>query len=209
MAFVLFVILPVLALFVSPPSTLMLGRWMTGQRVERHAVPLARMGRFIPQMVLVAEDARFCLHSGVDWQEMSKVINDTSGPRRGASTLPMQTAKNLYLWPGRSYVRKALEIPLAYGLSALWSKRRMLEIYLNMAEWGEGIFGVEAAAQHYFHTSSDRLTRQQVAQLITALPDPLHRNAAKPTHRHLALARALMARVGREPHVMKCIERRE
>jgi monofunctional biosynthetic peptidoglycan transglycosylase len=203
--FFLLGVLPALAWFVAPPSTLMWGRWLTGQAVERHAVPLERMGR-IPQMVIAAEDARFCQHRGVDWVEMQKVVAATTmdGPARGASTIPMQTAKNLYLWPGRSYVRKGLEIPLAYWLSAVWSKRRMLEIYLNMAEWGDGIFGVEAAARRYFRKPASQLSRMEAALLITTLPDPLDRNPMRPGSGHRAMAAALTARAVREGTVDAC-----
>lgn len=205
--FLLLGVLPVLAWFVAPPSTLMWGRWLSGKSVERHALPLVRMGH-VPQMVIAAEDARFCLHRGVDWVEMHKVVASTTldGPARGASTIPMQLAKNLYLWPGRSYLRKGLEIPLAYWLSAVWSKRRMLEIYLNMAEWGEGIFGIEAAARHYFRKSAARLSRREAALLITTLPDPLDRNPARPSPGHRALATALATRASREGAVDACVK---
>lgn len=206
--FFLLGVLPGLAWFVAPPSTLMWARWLSGQPVERHALPLEKMGRIIPAMVIAAEDARFCQHRGVDWTEMGKVVAATGldGPARGASTIPMQTAKNLYLWNGRSYIRKGLEIPLAYWLSLTWSKRRMLEIYLNMAEWDAGIFGVEAAARHYFHRPASELTREQAALLITALPDPLGRNPAKPGPGHHALAAALAARFAREGANEACLK---
>jgi monofunctional biosynthetic peptidoglycan transglycosylase len=196
-AFFLLGVLPGLAWFVAPPSTLMWARWLSGQSVERYALPLEEMGSLLPAMTITAEDARYCQHRGVDWAEMGKVVaaTDRDGPARGASTIPMQTAKNLYLWHGRSYLRKGLEIPLAYWLSAVWSKRRMLEIYLNMAEWGEGVFGVEAAAQQYFGRSASELTKEQAALLITALPDPLRRNPARPSPAHRALAAALRARM--------------
>ena len=207
-AFFLLGVLPILAWFVAPPSTLMWARWLSDQPVERHAIPMEKMGRFIPQMVLAAEDARYCQHAGVDWAEMGKVVASTGmdGPARGASTIPMQTAKNLYLWHGRSYVRKGLEIPLAYWLSLTWSKRQMLEIYLNMAEWGDGIFGVESAARHYFNKHASELTREQVALLITTLPDPLRRNPAKPGPAHRAMAAALTRRALREGGVDDCLE---
>lgn len=200
-------VLPALAWFVAPPSTLMWARWLRGQPVERYAIPMGKMGKFIPQMVLVAEDARYCLHAGVDWAEMGKVVASTGmdGPARGASTIPMQTAKNLYLWHGRSYVRKGLEIPLAYWLSQTWSKRRMLEVYLNMAEWGDGIFGIETAARYYFGKSASLLTQGQVALLITALPDPLRRNPAKPGPGHRGMAAALAQRSMREGGVDECL----
>lgn len=205
--FVGFVILPILAWFVAPPSTLMLGRWVIGEPVRREAVKLERMGRIIPRLLLIAEDTRFCIHAGVDWQEMSKVLarSGKEGPKRGASTLPMQVAKNLYLWPGRSYVRKGLEIPIAYWLSAVWSKRQMLEVYLNIAEWGDGIFGIESAAQYYFHRATSELSQNQAALLITALPDPVHRNPARAGKGHRALAARLLSRAMHETIDAGCL----
>ena len=108
--------------------------------------------------VIAAEDQRFCSHRGVDWIELNSVLEDEDGPSRGASTLTMQTAKNVFLWPGRSYLRKALEIPLALAIDLAWPKQRVIEVYLNVAEWGEGLFGAEAAAQRYFSKPAARLT---------------------------------------------------
>lgn len=125
---------------VDPPSTLMLWRWLTGARVVRQVVPLEQMGPYLPVAVMVAEDARFCTHHGVDFRELRDVIDNADDPSemRGVSTIPQQTVKNLFLWPGRSYVRKALEMPLALWFDLVLSKRRILEIYLNIAEWGAG-----------------------------------------------------------------------
>ena len=102
---------------------------------------------FLSAAVVVAEDARFCSHGGVDWSALQEALDDEDGPSRGASTITMQTTKNLFLWPSRSYVRKALEIPIAAALNLAWPKRRVLEVYLNVAEWGEGLYGAEAAAR--------------------------------------------------------------
>src|SRR4029077_5538845 len=106
--------------------------------------------------VIASEDARFCRHDGVDWGELRAVLRarGKNGPSRGASTITMQTAKNLFLWPGRSSVRKGVEIAMALVLDKAWSKAHTMEIYLNIAEWGDGLFGVEAAAQRYFHKSA-------------------------------------------------------
>jgi len=177
--------------FVMPPSTLMLWRYVTGQKVERTVVPLNRVSPHLITAVLASEDARFCLHRGVDWDALRGVIDKSGaqGPSRGASTIPMQTAKNLFLWPSRSVIRKGIEIPLALGLDLVWPKRRILEIYLNIAEWGEGIFGVEAAAHTYFHKSAADLDRREAALLATALPNPFLRNPALPRGRHQRLAR--------------------
>ncbi len=162
-------------------------------------MPLERISGFLRATVIVSEDARFCHHHGVDWGALREVVDrpGANGPTRGASTIPMQTAKNLLLWPSRSYVRKAIEIPLALLIDLAWSKRRILEVYLNLAEWGKGVFGVEAAARHYFHKSADRLDAREAALLATSLPNPSHRNAGRPSRRHLWLAARVMAKAQR------------
>jgi monofunctional biosynthetic peptidoglycan transglycosylase len=193
---------------VTPVSTLMIGRWITGASVERTYVPLARISPHLAAAVIASEDARFCLHHGVDWGALNGVIKKAGkrGPSRGASTIPMQTAKNLFLWPGRSVVRKGLEIPLALAIDAAWPKRRLLEIYLNIAEWGDGIFGAEAAARFYFKKSAHDLTSQEAALLATALPNPHLRDPGQPHRGHAVLARNLMARVGEGGVPLQCVE---
>ena len=183
----LFLVLPYLIAplywLVDPVSTLMLGRWVTGQRVERSAVALERMGPYLPAMVMVAEDGRFCGHYGVDFQEIKEALDDADpgGEIRGASTITQQTVKNLFLWPGRSYVRKALEMPLAMWFDLIFSKRRILEIYLNIAEWGpDGEFGAQAAARRAFDKPAATLTPHEAALLAAALPNPLVRDPRRP-----------------------------
>jgi monofunctional biosynthetic peptidoglycan transglycosylase len=179
---VVFIGLAMLYSRIHPPSMLMLGRWVKGQPVERVWVPLDDVSRNLIAAVVTSEDGRFCSHHGVDWIEMRNAIEeDEDGPSRGASTITMQTVKNLFLWNSRSFVRKALEIPLALTLDRLWSKRRILETYLNIAEWGEGIFGVEAAAHAYFGKSAKQIDQREAALLATALPNPKLRNPAHPT----------------------------
>lgn len=165
---------------IPPVSTLMLGRWLTFQTAERDWVPLERISPHIQRAVIGSEDAKFCDHHGVDWEALRKVMEeaDEDGPSRGASTIPMQVAKNLFLSPHRSYFRKAIEIPTALYLDAIWPKTRMMEIYLNIAEWGVGIFGIEAASQHYFNKSAANLTKQEAALLAATLPYPTKRNPA-------------------------------
>jgi monofunctional biosynthetic peptidoglycan transglycosylase len=186
-------------LVVPPVSTLMLSRWLSGQGAERTYVPLSAISRQLPAAVIASEDARFCQHGGVDWSALHEVISDEDGPSRGASTIPMQVAKNLFLWPSRSYVRKALEIPLALVLDLIWSKRRMIEIYLNIAEWGEGTFGAEAAARRHFGKSARELTRREAALLAASLPNPLVRNPGRPSVRLRALAGRVQARMEGTP----------
>jgi monofunctional biosynthetic peptidoglycan transglycosylase len=169
---------------VPPVSTLMLARWVTFQPVDRRFVPYQRIAPVVAASVIGSEDAQFCRHHGVDWDALRVVIadaDDEGGPSRGASTIAMQTAKNLFLWPGRSYIRKGLEIPLALMLDFVWSKQQLLTVYLNIAEWGDGVFGIEAAAQRYFRRPAAQLTAHQAALLAAALPNPILRDTAKPT----------------------------
>jgi monofunctional biosynthetic peptidoglycan transglycosylase len=175
---------------VPPVSTLMLARWVTFRGVERTYVPLARISPLLAAAVVTSEDAQFCRHHGVDWGALNEVISeaDEDGPSRGASTITMQTAKNLFLWPQRSTIRKGLEIPLALVLDRAWGKRRVLEVYLNIAEWGRGLFGAEAAARRYFHKSAADLTQREASLLATALPNPILRDPSRPKRRQLVLA---------------------
>lgn len=198
-----FVALSLLYIAVTPPSTIMLARWATLQPVERSVVPLERISPHLQLMVVASEDGQFCAHRGVDWNELVFVME--SGESRGASTIPMQTAKNLFLWPQRSYVRKALEIPVAMWIDLVWSKRRMLEIYLNVAEWDEGVFGAEAAARHYFNKSAADLTCREAALLATALPAPKSRNPGSPSAGHARLADRLAARAARSGWIVACL----
>ena len=140
---------------------------LKGGTIRQTWVPLDRMSRQLPLAVIASEDGRFCMHWGVDWGAVREAIKEGGGLRglRGASTIPMQTVKNLYLWSGRSYVRKALEVPLAYVMSLFWPKERVMEVYLNVAQFGPGIFGAEAASRHYFHKSAADLTRGEAILL--------------------------------------------
>ena len=188
---------------VPPVSTLMLGRWLTLQPVERDYVDLDAISPNLQLAVMTSEDGRFCEHNGVDWDMLRAVVEaaDEDGPSRGASTIPMQAAKNLFLWPSRSYVRKGLELPVALYLDLIWSKPRMMENYLNIVEWGEGVFGAEAAARRYFGKPAKDLSRREAALLATALPNPLVRNPARPSARHRTLAARLVVRMERAaPH---------
>lgn len=199
------VALTLIATAITPVSTLMIGRWATLQPVNRTVVPLEAMSPHLPRMVIASEDARFCRHAGVDFDELFKVIE--AGAPRGASTIPMQTAKNVFLWPERSYVRKAIEIPLALWIDLVWGKRRVLEVYLNVAELGEGIFGVEAAARAHFGKSAAELTRREAALLATALPNPKARDPGRPGSGHRRLAENLMGRENGSGDIFGCLER--
>lgn len=179
----------------------MLGRWLSGQTVDRSWVGLEAIAPALPAAVIASEDARFCQHGGVDWTALNEVLEEAEegGPSRGASTIAMQVAKNLFLWPGRSYLRKALEMPIALGLDLVWSKRRLIEIYLNVAEWGEGVFGAEAAARRHFRKSARDLTRGEAALLASALPNPIERNPSRPSARQRRAAATIAARVPDTP----------
>jgi monofunctional biosynthetic peptidoglycan transglycosylase len=192
---------------VPPVSTLMLSRWVTSRGVERTYVPLARISPRLIAAVLISEDALFCRHHGVDWGALNEVINeaDEDGPSRGASTITMQTAKNLFLWPQRSAIRKGLEIPLAVLLDRAWGKKRVIEVYLNIAEWGPGIFGAEAAARHYFHKSAADLSQREASLLATALPNPILRDPSRPKRRQAVLAAINAGRVVGAAGYLDCV----
>src|SRR3954447_22575679 len=169
---------------VDPVSTLMLWRRATGTRVERTWVPLAAIAPTLPRAVMAAEDARFCIHHGIDFGELRAAFEDADdfSDMRGGSTIAQQTAKNLFLWPGRSIVRKVLEFPLALWLDLVLGKRRMMEVYLNIAEWGpDGEFGAEAGARHAFGKSTKDLSAREAALLAAILPNPAVRSAARPS----------------------------
>jgi monofunctional glycosyltransferase len=168
---------------VTPVSTLMLARWLTGRDVVRTYVPIDRLAPTLPLAVLVAEDDRFCSHHGIDWQEIQVAIREADDitTARGGSTITQQTAKNLFLWPGRSFVRKGLEFPLALWIDLVLPKRRIMEIYLNIAQWGPGgEFGAEAGARFAFGKSAADLDRREAALLAAILPDPVRRSARRP-----------------------------
>ena len=179
---------------VPPVSTLMLWSGLTGQGMQRNWTPIENIAPALVNSVVMTEDGQYCSHSGVDWNALNDVLDREGGPSRGASTIAMQTVKNLFLWPSRSYIRKGLEIPLAYYADLVLSKRRLMEIYLNIAEWGPGLFGAEAAAQHYFKKPASKLTAREAALLTAALPNPITRNPAKPTRYLQKRARTIQAR---------------
>ena len=166
--------------FVNPPGGFyMLGEYRRTGAIERTWVPMADIAPVMARAAVAAEDANFCRHWGFDMNEIRRAIE--SGGTRGASTITQQTVKNVYLWHTRSWRRKALEAVMTPMVEAVWSKRRILEVYLNMAEFDDGVFGIEAAAAHYFGTSAANLTETQAARLAAVLPSPKTRSAANPT----------------------------
>ena len=165
-----------------PFSNLMIFRLFKGNGLSKDWVSFSEMSKQLPRAVLASEDQRFCSHHGVDWIEFQDAMdNGDEGPSRGASTISMQVAKNMFLWDGRSVIRKGLEMPLAYYMDGILTKRRMMEIYLNIVEWGPGIYGAEAAAQHHFGKPAAKLSAREAALLAAVLPNPIKRDAGHPS----------------------------
>jgi monofunctional biosynthetic peptidoglycan transglycosylase len=169
--------------FVPPPITyLMVERMFEGRGFERRWRPIREMSPTLTRSVIAAEDAKFCEHHGFDFDAMQKAMahNESSSRIRGGSTISQQTAKNVFLWPDRSYLRKGLEAYFTVLIEGLWGKRRIMEVYLNSVEWGPGVYGADAAAMKNFGVGADRLTPAQAARLAAILPSPLKWKAAKP-----------------------------
>ncbi len=184
--------------WIDPPITWPMARdAIHGQHVERNWVPLTEIASAVPRAAIGAEDANFCNHNGFDMNAISKAFerNAESKKLRGGSTISQQTAKNAFLWPDRSWVRKGLEAYFTVLIEAIWGKPRIMEVYLNIAEMGPGIYGVDAAAGHYFGSSAGRLTAQQAARLVTILPQPIKRDAADLHGANRRHARAIEKRI--------------
>ncbi|SEK24788.1 monofunctional biosynthetic peptidoglycan transglycosylase [Xaviernesmea oryzae] len=193
--------------FVHPVSTLMLRDVVLRGGYERQWMPFETISPHLVRSVMMSEDGQFCAHNGVDWVQMRGVVQDAldGEATRGASTISMQTVKNLFLWNGRFFVRKALELPLALAADFVWSKRRVMEVYLNIAEWGPGIYGAEAAARHHFGVSAANLSRRQAALLAVALPNPFDRNPGKPGRGLKRLASLIERRAGASGDYITCL----
>ncbi|MGO9807176.1 MAG: monofunctional biosynthetic peptidoglycan transglycosylase [Rhodomicrobium sp.] len=197
-----------LYIFVDPPvSAFMLRHALSGHRIDYEWRDLGRISPNLVKQVIAAEDGRYCKHWGVDWSSLDRAADAFAEgrPKGGGSTIPMQTAKNLFLWNKPAFLRKPFELPLAYYMDFVLGKRRLMEIYLNIVEWAPGIYGAEAAAQHHFHKSASQLTPQEAAQLAAALPNPRRRNAGRPGPQVFALAERLRARAARERGVAYCV----
>ena len=166
--------------FVGPPTTLtMIGEARRLGGVEREWVPMEAIAPVMARSVVAAEDANFCRHWGFDMAAIRLAIEE--GGRRGASTLSQQTVKNVFLWQGRSWPRKALEAMLTPVVEAVWPKRRILEVYLNVAEMGPGVFGAQAAARHWFGVDAADLSPMQAAHIAAILPAPRERSPSEPS----------------------------
>jgi len=180
-----------------PVSTLMVWRYLTGAPVSRQWVDFSAISPYLPRSVVSAEDAKFCSHHGIDWDALREVIDDAEEGEvtRGGSTITQQVAKNLFLWPGRSVVRKALEFPLALWIDLVLPKQRILEIYLNIAELGpNGQFGVQAGSLYAFGRPASALSPREAALMAAILPNPVRRSARNPGPGVRRLAGTYMAR---------------
>jgi monofunctional glycosyltransferase len=197
--------------FVNPVSTPMLWRWATGGRVERTFVPIGQIASTLPLTVILAEDASFCRNHGIDLSGVREALQQADkdiAEARGGSTITQQTVKNLFLWQGRSFVRKALEMPLALWINLVLPKRRVMEIYLNIVEWGpRGQFGAEAAAHWAFGKSAHDLTAEESGELAAILPNPFRRSARTPSTLVRRLAGVYENRAASYPAHDACIRR--
>lgn len=195
--------------FIHPVSTLMLQDLAMLRGYDRQWVEFEDIAPVLVRSVIMSEDGQFCSHRGVDWAELKVVIDDAlaGDATRGASTIPMQTVKNLYLWH-RPFgaVRKVLEVPLAIYFDAVMSKERVIEIYLNVAEWGPGIYGIEAAARHHFGRPAAKLSARQAALLAVTLPNPIDRDPANPPAWMRRLATVIERRAAAADSHVACLE---
>ena len=193
---------------VHPISTLMLKDLVLLRGFTREWTPLERIGPRVVNSVLMSEDGQFCSHHGVDLGEFRAVFEDflAGEATRGGSTITMQTVKNLYLWHGRSYIRKALELPYAIYLDFVMPKRRIMEIYLNIAEWAPGVYGAEAAARHHFGKSTRELSARQAALLAVTLPNPHVRRPGKPSNALNRLAATIERRANHAGGYNACVK---
>ena len=177
------VVAVILYRFIPPPVTpLMVIRAVAGRGLDHRWRSMDKISPALPRALIAAEDAKFCEHRGFDFEALQKAYeNNESGRKiRGGSTISQQTAKNVFLWPGRSYVRKGLEAWFTVLIETFWGKKRIMEVYMNSIEYGSGIYGAEAAAQRYFGVSAAKLTQAQSARLAAILPSPLKWKVIKP-----------------------------
>jgi monofunctional glycosyltransferase len=175
---------------------------LDGELVGAHRVwmPYEQISPHVFRAVVAAEDARFMRHNGIDWRAMEDAMRYNRAHKgkkmRGASTITMQTAKNAFLWHGRTYVRKGLEAWFTFLIETLWGKRRILEVYANVIEMGSGIYGVEAAARKYFKKPSNELSRKEAALIAAVLPNPRRWSPASPTRYIQRRSQWVMGRMG-------------
>ncbi len=167
-------------------------------------VPLEKMSEHVVLAAITSEDPHFNEHFGFDFEAIKQAIRDNKlkGKKlRGGSTISQQTAKNLFLWQSRSWIRKGLEVPFTFGMELLWNKRRIMEVYLNIIEMGDGIYGIEAASQHYFKRSAAKLTKAQAALIVVCFPNPIRWSPFKATNYIVGKQRRIMRwMIGFEPY---------
>jgi monofunctional glycosyltransferase len=188
--------------FVPVPLTpLMVLRWIEGEGLEKQWVDYDQLSPNLRRAVIASEDARFCQHHGFDFDAIGDAWDgyEAGGRLRGASTITQQTAKNLVLWPGGDWLRKIVEIYPTVLLELLWPKQRILETYLNIVEWGHGIYGAEAASRFYFDRSARTLTASEAALMAAVLPNPRRWSPARPTGYIRSRAATILARMGAAP----------
>ena len=184
--------------FVAVPLTWPMARdALAGRHVERHWVALGDIAPAVPRAAIGAEDARFCAHRGFDFGAMEAAAEKNAAGKklRGGSTISQQTAKNAFLWPGRSYLRKGLEAWFTVLIEQIWGKRRIMEVYLNIAEMGPGVYGVDAAARRYFDVPANALSPAQAARIVAILPQPIKRSAEAPKGYTRKYARRIERRI--------------
>ncbi|MBX9617309.1 MAG: monofunctional biosynthetic peptidoglycan transglycosylase [Caulobacteraceae bacterium] len=215
-ALVILALLPfggvVLHAVVPPPLTvLMVRQFLAGEGLDYRWRGLDDISPHLVTSAIASEDARFCSHGGFDFKAIEQALkaNENGGRMRGGSTISQQTAKNVFLWPGRDWVRKGLEAGYTVLIETVWSKRRIMEVYLNVAEMGPGIYGAEAAARHWFGKSAADLTPREAARIAAILPAPRRYNAGSPgpyVRRRAARVQA-SARVVRNEGLAACVLR--
>jgi len=193
---------------VPPPITpLMVIRLFEGEGLRHEWVDLEAISPHLRAAVVAAEDNLFCRHNGFDVDSLRDAVAEWrgGGRARGASTISMQTSKNLFLWPDRSLLRKVLEAYVTVWMELLWPKPRIVEVYLNVAEWGPGVYGAEAAARHHFGVAAADLDRQQATRLAAVLPNPRAWSAARPTPYIRDRAVVLQRRMGQLGPLLACV----
>lgn len=172
--------------WINPPfTTVMVNAWIHGYGLKRNNIDYSEMGNNIKLAVICSEDQLFPDHNGFDWDAIKKAMQYNNNPKhkkiRGASTISQQVAKNVFLWNGRNWLRKGLEVYHTFMIEWIWGKKRILQAYLNVAEMGKGIFGISAAAEFYFHKKPAQLSQSEAAWIATILPNPKIYNIEKPT----------------------------
>ena len=198
---------------VPPPGTiLMIERAIEGHGWDYRWRPLSRISPALVDAAVASEDAGFCRHHGFDFEAMQKAMkHNERRPNRikGGSTISQQTAKNVFLWPDRTYVRKGLEAGYTVLIETLWGKRRIMEVYLNVVEFGPGVYGAQAASQHVFHVDASQLSPAQAARLVAVLPRPLKWSAEAPGRYVAGRSRKIDGRIGvvREAGLADCVGR--